>query len=67
MGGRRGAYRACDTWHQWEAGEVYTGHVARDNNGRQEGCIQGMWHVAPMGGRRGAYRVLIGKPERKIP
>lgn len=24
-------------------------------------------HVAPMGGRRGASRVLIGKPQRKRP
>jgi len=24
-------------------------------------------HVARMGGRRGAYRVLVGKPDGKIP
>jgi len=25
------------------------------------------WHVARMGERRGVYRVLVGKPERKRP
>ena len=50
--------------HKEELNDLYSPNIVQVIKSRR---MRLAWHVAPMGEERGAYRVLVGKPERKRP
>jgi hypothetical protein len=50
--------------HNEELNDLYpSSTIIRMENSRRMRCVE---HVACMWGRRGVYRVLVGKPEGKV-
>jgi hypothetical protein len=60
--------KVAGDWRRWHSEELYDLHSSPNiTRGIISRRMKSVVHVARRGQRRGAYRVLVGKPEGKTP